>query len=62
MTSCRQYAARLILGQITIDDVPEARQRSVQWLVRRCGPEQPADTAEDVVIRLMEKIERLRKR
>ena len=61
MTTCRHYAARILLGRITIDDVPESRQASVQWLVKRCGPDVETNDPVEVVVGMMAKIERLRK-
>ena len=61
MTTCRHYAARILLGQLTIDDVPESQQTSVMWPARRCGPDCEATEPVEVVVGLMRKIERLRR-
>lgn len=60
--TCRHYAARILLGQITIDDVPEGRQVSVEWLVKRCGPDVAATDPVEVIVGMMAKIERLRRK
>ena len=61
MNTCRHYAARILLGLATIDDVPESQQTSVQWLVRRCGPDCEATEPVEVIEGMMRKIERLRR-
>lgn len=59
--TCRHYAAQILLGQLTIDDVPENRQTSVLWLIRRCGPDTAATDPIEVVVGMMQKIESLRR-
>jgi len=47
-----------MLGEITIDDVPEIRQRSVQWMVNRYGPAAPTRNPVDLLEHLMHELER----
>jgi hypothetical protein len=61
VTTCRHYAAQVLLGRIALDDVPEAQQMSVQWLVRRCGPDTETTDPVAVIEGMMRKIERLRR-
>ena len=61
MSHAYNYAADILLGEITIEEVPEARQRSVQFMLDRLGPIGPTDTPRAVVVGLMRKIEKVRK-
>ena len=36
-----EYMAKILLGEMTLDDVPEGRQSFVGWMVRRFGPPAP---------------------
>lgn len=61
MTATR-YAAQVMLRKLTLDDVPEIRQRAVQHIIARLGPVGQSETDEDLVVGLMRRIEQERAR
>lgn len=59
--SCPEYAALILHGQITLDDVPESRQQSARFFLDRCGPDgEPTDPIQ-VTVGFMKRVERMRK-
>lgn len=54
-----ELAARVMLGELEIDDVPEARQQSVSWFVRRYGPDKPLEPV-DLLVHLMRQLDAAR--
>lgn len=60
MISNSDYAAMVMLGRIRIEDVPESRQRSVDYLIGRCGTEPNPDEVK-LVGQLMRRVEAARR-
>lgn len=60
MKSNSDYADMVMLGRIRIEDVPEARQRSVDYLIGRCGTAPNADEVK-LVGQLMRRVEAARR-
>jgi hypothetical protein len=59
--TCTDYAARVLLQEISIEDVPEERQSSVKWMVERFRPVGRVGDPVSLVKGMMRKIERLRR-
>ena len=55
-----ELAALVMLRRLTLDEIPEGRQRAVQWLIRRCGVEQTGDEVA-LVASLMRRVEGARR-
>jgi hypothetical protein len=55
-----ELAAMVMLNRLTLDEIPENRQRTVQWLIRRCGVEQTGDEVA-LVAGLMRRVEGARR-
>lgn len=49
-----------MLKRLAIEDIPASRQRTVQWLIKRCGVEQSTDEVE-LVSALMRRVEGARR-
>jgi hypothetical protein len=60
MTSNSDYAAMVMLGHVRIEAVPEARQRSVDYLIARCGTDPNPDPVK-LVGQLMRRVEGARR-
>jgi len=55
-----EYAALIMLGELSIEDVPEGRQRSVEWMVARYSPPGPVKTPVELLEHLMSELDRAR--
>ena len=55
-------AAKVMLGMLDIEDVPESHQRAVQHLINRCGPIGPYSDAVGLVVGMMRRAELERRR
>jgi hypothetical protein len=49
-----------MLRRLSIEEVPESRQRAVEWLIRRCGVEQSTNEVQ-LVAGLMRRVEGARR-
>lgn len=56
------YFAEIVLGLITIDDVPEARQRWVQWALDQAFPNGIPDDPLDRVVAIWQRADRSSRR
>ena len=53
-----QYASLILLGEMTLDDVPEIRRSWVSWFINRVGPAGPTDHPAEVLEHLMKELEK----
>ncbi len=60
--TCPEYAAMILHGQITLDEVPESRQQSARFFLDRCGPDGEPKGPVAVTVGFMRRIERMRRR
>lgn len=60
MKTSADYAADVMLGKITLDEVPKSRQRSVEWLMNRIGPDAPIGDPHALLVYFFRQVEALR--